>query len=73
MNQHHLEDWAYRAAQTLQDFCDEAQESVGNPDGEDQLTDVRALLRELDLIARGLDPWPAQIGDAETAPGLEAL
>ena len=48
MNSHHLEDWAYRAAQTLQDFVDAAQEAAGDPDGDGELQDVRDLLRELD-------------------------
>ena len=33
MNSHHLEDWAYRAAQTLQDFVDAAQEAAGRLTG----------------------------------------
>ena len=73
MNHHHLEDWAYRAAQTLQDFVDAAQEAAGDPDGDTELQDVRDLLRELDLIARGLDPWSTHLGPGEDAPGLEAL
>jgi len=73
MNHDHLEDWAYRVAQVLQDFCDEAQEAVGNPDGEDQLLDVRAMLLELDRIARGLPPWQAILGSDESTSGLDAL
>ena len=45
-----LESWAVMAAAELQDFCDEAQISAGNPDGEDQLQGVRQLLAELDEI-----------------------
>ena len=36
MNQEYLEDWAGRAVQELQEFCDEAQAAAGNPDGEEQ-------------------------------------
>ena len=45
-----LESWAVMAAAELQDFCDEAQISAGNPDGEDQLQGTRQLLAELDEI-----------------------
>ncbi len=60
MNQGELESWSLRALQTLQDFCDEAQEAVGVPDGDDQLPDVRALMLEYERIAQGLPSWQAQ-------------
>lgn len=41
-----LEDWSLRVAQILQDVCDDAQMAAGNPDGTDQLPDIRELLEE---------------------------
>jgi hypothetical protein len=54
MNFDDLEDWALRAAEALQEFCDEAQLASGNPDGEDQLKDIRALIAEHSRIEAGL-------------------
>ena len=48
-----LEDWSNRAAQALQDFCDEAQIDAGDPDGEHELQDIRELLKEHTLIVSG--------------------
>lgn len=48
-----LEDWSLRVAQILQDVCDDAQVAAGNPDGTDQLQDIRALLEEHSQIMRG--------------------
>ncbi len=48
-----LEDWSHRAAQALQDICDEAQLAAGNVDGEDQLPDLRELLLEHNQIMQG--------------------
>jgi HPt (histidine-containing phosphotransfer) domain-containing protein len=45
-----LEIWSTLAAEELQQFCDEAQDAAGNPDGEDQLQATRALLADLDKI-----------------------
>ena len=45
-----LEQWAVMAAQELQDFCDDAQEAAGDPDGEGECPGTRMLLRELDEI-----------------------
>lgn len=45
-----LEDWSLRVAQILQDVCDDAQMASGNPDGDDQLPDIRALLDEHNRI-----------------------
>lgn len=45
-----LEDWSLRVAQILQDVCDDAQMSSGNPEGNDQLPDIRALLDEHNQI-----------------------
>lgn len=44
---------SHRTAQALQDFCDEAQVAAGNPDGEDQLQDIRELLAEHTAIVSG--------------------
>lgn len=46
-----LEDWALRTMQELQDFCDDAQEAAGNPDGEDQLIGTRELMAEFEALA----------------------
>lgn len=61
MNSELLQDWAARAVQELQDFCDEAQEAAGNPDGEDQLLSVRVLIKEYEEIAAGKNPWKSQL------------
>jgi len=60
-----LEDWAQRAAQELQEFCDDAQLAAGNPDGEDQLPGVRALLTEHSRIALGLPAWQAMVAGTD--------
>ena len=65
MNIDELEDWSQRAAQALQDFCDEAQVSAGNPDGEDQLLDIRALLHEHSRICAGRPLWQSQVSMQE--------
>ena len=56
-----LESWAVMAAEELQDFCNDAQISAGNPDGEDQLQGVRQLLRELDEII--MPDWQKVMAD----------
>ena len=56
-----LESWALRACEALQEFCDEAQIAAGNPDGEDQLQDIRALLDEHSQITADL--WQSQLID----------
>ena len=61
MNYEHLEDWAGRVVQELQEFCDEAQAAAGNPDGEDQLLSVRVLIREYEDIAADRNPWKSQL------------
>ena len=53
--------WADRAAQDLQEFCDEAQAAAGNPDGEDQLRSTRALIAEYDAIKSGKPVWQGQL------------
>ena len=58
MNYSELENWSVRAAEALQEFCDEAQVAAGNPDGEDQLQDIRALLDEHSRIMLGLPQLP---------------
>ena len=61
MNQDDLEDWALRTMQALQDICDEAQAAAGNPDGEDQALDIRALMLEYEQIAAGRPAWQAKL------------
>ena len=39
-----LENWSVRVAEALQEICDEAQIAAGEPDGEMECTDLRALL-----------------------------
>ena len=58
---HELEDWSCRAAEALQEFCDQAQEDAGNPDGEDQLADIRQLLKEHCYILNGKPVWTASL------------
>lgn len=65
-----LESWALMAAEALQEFCDEAQEAAGDPDGEGELPTVRALLRDLDDIV--LDDWVQLIRD-EKGGNIDAL
>lgn len=66
INHDDLEGWATRAAQELQEFCDDAQEAAGNPDGEDQLPGVRGLIRELDAILKGEPLWQMQVRSADS-------
>ncbi len=63
INVDELESWSCRAAQELQEFCDEAQVAAGNPNGEDQLMGVRALLVEHNRIIQGLPLWQALVAD----------
>jgi len=56
-----LESWAVMAAEELQQFCDDAQEAAGNPDGTDQLPGVRQLIAELDDILKPV--WLEIIAD----------
>ena len=65
MNQDDLESWAVRACEELQDFCNEAQLSAGDPDGEGCLPGTRALLAEADAIFTGKPVWPAQVVEAD--------
>ncbi len=67
MNQAELENWSLMALQTLQDFCDEAQEAAGDPDGEGELTDVRAVMAEYERIAQGLPAWQGILAAEECA------
>lgn len=61
INHDELEDWSIRAAEALQEVCDEAQKAAGNPDGEDQLQDFRVLLAEHSRIMQGQPAWQAQV------------
>lgn len=70
MNYEELEDWALRAAEALQQFCDEAQEASGNPDGEDQLRDIRKLIEEHHRIESGLPAWQSQIQTSDEPSGI---
>lgn len=65
-----LEEWAPRAAQALQDIADEAQAASANPQGQDQCTDLRALIAELDAILAA--DWTTAGPDIHAA-GLDAL
>lgn len=71
MNQPDLEDWSLRAMQTLQDFCDEAQEAAGDPDDEGELRDVRAVMADYERIAQGLPAWQSIL--AIEAPDQDTL
>jgi hypothetical protein len=53
MNYEELESWSLRAAEALQEFCDDAQISVGKPNDECQLLDIRRLLDEHSRICQG--------------------
>lgn len=57
INHDDLEDWAYRAMQTLQDIVDGAQQDAGNPDGDDECRDIRALMGEFERIRQGQPLW----------------
>jgi hypothetical protein len=61
INHDELEDWALRTMQTLQEVCDDAQVAAGNPDGEDQCQDIRALMDEYERIMQGLPAWQAKV------------
>lgn len=63
-----LESWAIMAAEELQQFCDDAQDAAGNPDGTDQLPGVRQLIAELDDILK--PTWLEIIADNNTTAGL---
>lgn len=72
INHDDLEDWAQRTMQALQEVCDDAQEAAGNPDGTDQLMDIRGLMEEYECIAQGRPAWIAQIaGAADELKGLD--
>lgn len=68
MDTEQLESWALRACEALQEFCDEAQIAAGNPDGEDQLQDIRALLDEHSQITADL--WQSQLMDGNDTVSL---
>lgn len=65
MNHDDLENWAVRVCEELQDFCNEAQEAAGDPDGEDCLPGTRALLSEADCIFNNRPAWQAQVATLE--------
>ena len=66
MNYEDLERWSQRAAEALQEFCDDAQEAAGIPEGECQLMDIRLLLAEHSRIILGLPMWQEHFRDDET-------
>jgi len=53
VNPNDLEDWSIRVAELLQELCDDAQATTGNPDGDDACPDIRALLDEHSKIMQG--------------------
>lgn len=53
INYDDLEDWSMRAVQLLQDIADEAQAAAGDPDGDQECPDIRALLDEHNSILEG--------------------
>ena len=53
MSIYDLEDWSNRAAQALQEFCDDAQDAAGDPVGVNELQDIRELLKEHTTIVIG--------------------
>lgn len=55
MNHDDLECWCIRAAQWMQDVIDEAQAAAGDPDGDTECADGRALLEELDKLIAGAE------------------
>jgi len=50
-----LQLWSDSACQALQEFCDDAQVASGNPDGEDQLLDIRDLLNDHVKISKDIE------------------
>lgn len=50
VNNSDLIEWAERAMQELQEFCDDAQVAAGDADGFGELVGVRALMTEFEAI-----------------------
>jgi len=68
MNQAHLEDWAQRAVEQLQENADAAEEAGCSSVPE------HALIAEYEAIAAGREPWQAQMGArGEITGGLDSL
>lgn len=68
MNRHHLESWAERAVQELQETADALEESGSDARG------LQALIDEYDAISQGREPWlPQMQARFYSAPGLDAL
>ena len=67
-----LEQWAVGASQSLQDFCDNAQEAAGNPYGENELPDIRLQIEELNRIINGLPTWQTSVrtGDSDSETSI---
>jgi hypothetical protein len=70
MNYEDLEIWSQRAAEALQDFCNEAQEAIGIPEGECQLMDIRNLLAEHARIVSGLPNWQIHLSAGNTKSNI---
>jgi len=70
MNHDELVSWSTRAVWLLRDLCAEAQAAAGNPQGEDQCQDIRALLAEYERIEQGLPAWQARVNDQLEQPDL---
>lgn len=64
-----LEDWALRAMQTLQDIVDQAQQNTGDPDGESECRDIRALMDEFERLRQGKPTWQVTLMAGELEPG----
>ena len=73
MNIAELEEWSVFACEALQEFCDEAQIAAGNPDGEDQLLDIRALLADHSRIMAGQPRWFDHFKSIANAKGDAAI
>lgn len=61
-----LDDWAFRTMQALQDIVDEAQLAAGDPDGESECRDIRALMAEYEAIRRGEQTWQFRLADDDS-------
>lgn len=61
INYDDLQNWSVRAAEALQEICDETQLAAGDPSGENERQDLRGLLLEHSRITLGQPVWQSQI------------